>query len=528
MRRRTMLGLPVLAASMTLALIQAAGALALPGAAPLSISGATAIGPASGTRTIVLTLAPRNASALRALAADPNGRPLTHSQFTSRYAPSTATVNAVERWAAAAGLQVVSVSPDRLLVTLSGTTKALGSALGVAFETYRQSNGSSFLASAGTAALPVAIASDAVAIEGLSSLARAHGAVVRRSEAGETPGLSYPTSYDPQQLWSLYDAPEAQTGAGQQVSVIAAGDVSQPKQDLATFERKFGLPAVTWNQIDVGAAGSETEGDDEWDLDTQYSTGFAPGVKQVNVYVASSLEDPAIAEAVDRWVSEDATSQASFSAGECELLASVSGFTATLDTILQEAAAQGQTLFTSSGDTGSQCPALVGENGVPLGLPGVNYPASSPYAIGAGGTTVLAKGQEIGWYAGGGGSSVLESAPAWQQDAGGSFLGVDRGVPDVALDADPNSGYDVIVAGEEEVVGGTSAGAPSWQGIWARAQAAHGGTLGFAGPVIYQAEPSTAFDDIVLGDNGLFPCTPGWDYVTGRGTPNIAAFVAGA
>jgi kumamolisin len=98
----------------------------------------------------------------------------------------------------------------------------------------------------------------------------------------------------------------------------------------------------------------------------------------------------------------------------------------------------------------------------------------------------------------------------------------------VALDADPNSGYDVIVGGEEEVIGGTSASAPSWQGIWARAQGAHGGTLGFAGPVIYGTEPEAAFNDITVGSNGLFADTPGWDYVTGRGTPKIEAFVAGA
>ncbi len=302
---------------------------------------------------------------------------------------------------------------------------------------------------------------------GLSSLSRAQVDIVHRS-ASETPGLSIPASYGPQELWSLYDAPSTQTGAGQQVSIIAEGDLSAPKADLVTFEKKFGLPAVTWNQIDIGSPSSDTEGDDEWDLDTQYSTGFAPGVSQVNVYDAPSLEDPDILAAVDRWVSEDLTPQASFSAGECELLANLSGFTESLDAVLAEAQAQGQTLFTSSGDTGSQCPALVAENGVPAGLPGVNYPASSPGAIGVGGTTVLAKGEEIGWYAGGGGSSLLESTPAFQQNAGGSFLGVKRGVPDVALDADPNSGYDVIVGGSEETVGGTSAGAPSWQGIWAR------------------------------------------------------------
>ena len=66
-----------------------------------------------------------------------------------------------------------------------------------------------------------------------------------------------------------------------------------------------------------------------------------------------------------------------------------------------------------------------------------------------------------------------------------------RGVPDVSLDADPESGYEVVVGGTRETIGGTSASAPSWQGIWARAQGAHGGALGFAGPVLYGTEPAT-------------------------------------
>ena len=156
--------------------------------------------------------------------------------------------------------------------------------------------------------------------------------------------------------------------------MIAAGDVSQPKADLVTFEHKFGLPSVTWNQIDVGTPSSETEGDDEWDLDTQYSTGFAPGVEQVNVYDGPSLETLRDTRN-DRPLGNRRPHQAGeFLAGECELLADLAGFSASLDTVLAEAAAQGQTLFTSSGDTGSQCPALVAENGVPAGLPGSTTP----------------------------------------------------------------------------------------------------------------------------------------------------------
>ena len=97
-------------------------------------------------------------------------------------------------------------------------------------------------------------------------------------------------------------------------------------------------------------------------------------------------------------------------------------------------------------------------------------------------------------------------------------------MPDVAFDADPESGVDVIVEGKEEVIGGTSVGAPSWNGIWARVSGAakrKKKKIGFAGPVIYEVEPEAAFYDIIVGDNTAYPVTPGWDYVTGRGTPEI-------
>jgi subtilase family serine protease len=345
------------------------------------------------------------------------------------------------------------------------------------------------------------------------------------------PSLSYPAQYGPKDFWSIYNAPAAQTGSGQQLAIITEGNVSQPKADLATFESHFGLPAVTWNQINVGAPSSDTSGNDEWDLDSQYSTGFAPGVSQLNVYVGPSLSDQDIATTINRWVTDNTSKQGSFSAGECELLAYAAGFTSSLDTILAQADAQGQTMFFSSGDTGSQCPAVVGVNGVPAGLPGVNYPASSPYGLGVGGTSVLSPSgpSEIAWYAGGGGSSLLEPTPAFQSATriGGALPLLRRGVPDVRLDADPESGYQVVVSGTLQTIGGTSASAPSWQGIWARAEGAHGGGLGYAGPVIYSTEPAAAFHDITLGSNG-FPALPGWDYATGRGTPDITQFVNGS
>ncbi|MGA9857887.1 MAG: S53 family peptidase, partial [Solirubrobacteraceae bacterium] len=346
------------------------------------------------------------------------------------------------------------------------------------------------------------------------------------------PSLSYPAAYTPQNFWSIYDAPSAQTGSGQQLAIITEGNLSQPKADLATFEKKYGLPSVTWNQINVGAASSDTSGSDEWDLDSQYSTGFAPGVSTLDVYVGPSLNDSDILTTVNRWVTDNLSKQGSFSAGECDLLAYAAGFTTGLDAVLKQADAQGQSMFFSSGDTGSQCPALTGVNGVPAGIPDTNYPASSPYGIGVGGTSVLSPSgpTEIAWYGSGGGISPLEPTPSFQSgtSVGGVVPLVNRGVPDVSLDADPESGYDVVVAGTVTVIGGTSASAPSWQGIWARAQGAHSGGLGFAGPVLYKTEPAAAYHDITIGSNGLYPAAPGYDLVTGLGTPDITKLVNGA
>jgi pseudomonalisin len=500
------------------------------GLAPVQVAGATAAGVLSASHVpVTLVLKPRDAAGLDALVASPHA-PLSSSEFNARYAPSQATVDAVTSWAQAAGLDVTSVAANRLLVRLSGSPAAVGSAFGVKLVSFKLTDGTTYYTPSGTAQLPAAISSLTRSVLGLSSLGRMSTPQPKHASAKPAAGSSvnFPSQYGPQDFWTLYNAPSGVTGSGQALSVIAEGDLTQPKKDLATFEAQFGLPAVAWNQITVGTPTSDTSGDDEWDLDTQYSTGFAPGVTTLNVYDGPSLSNDDIAATINRWVSDNSTRQASFSAGECEVLAFATGFTDALDTILEQAVAQGQTLFTSSGDTGSFCPAVVGVNGVPAGLPSDNYPASSPFAMGVGGTTVLGSGPtEVSWYAGGGGTSDVEAAPAYQQNAGGSFVPVNRGVPDVALDGDPNSGYRVIVAGQEETIGGTSAGAPSWQGIWARAQSAHGGTLGFAGAPIYDA-PATAFNDITLGTNGLYPTTPGWDYNTGRGTPNITALVNGA
>jgi pseudomonalisin len=533
--------------------VSSGAAQTVPGTLPLLVQGATDLGAAPNQQqTVTVALPLSNQGGLHALISnlyDPTSTEyhqfLSPATFTTDFGPSTSTVAAVESWATSANLQVGSVSANHTLIQLRGTRSALGQAFGVSFDQYQAPGGQTYVSNTSAATIPSVISGDVSAVLGLSDLGQVSLAPLATPGASSLPSvvtsalsglslfasssLSYPASYTPQEFWSFYNAP-AQTGAGQTIAVLAEGDLSQPQADLVTFEQQYGLPEVPWTTVPTGAASTDTSGDEEWDLDTQYSTAMAEDVSSLLVYDAPSLSDSDIATEMNDWVTDDQAKEANFSAGECELLADADGFLTTADQVLEQGVAQGQTLFTAAGDTGGFCPALVGVNGVPLGLPGPDYPASSPYAVAVGGTSILGLPSpltEIGWYAGGGGPSLLEPEPGYQANVGGSNLGLTRGVPDVAFDADPNSGFDIVSDGQTTVVGGTSGSSPSWLGVWARAQAAHGGSLGFADDTIY-TEPAGAFNDITVGDNVPYPCTPGYDYVTGRGTPDMAAFVADA
>jgi pseudomonalisin len=489
---------------------------------------------------LTMSLPLRDQAGLRSLIAAQNtpGNPeyhhfLTPDQFAQRFAPEPATVAQVTGWAASSGLSQISVSPNRTLVSMQGASDRIGSLLGMHLENFLSNHGFSFFSPSGVATLPAQIAGRVTAVLGLSDL---NHLSVTHTTAGLVPSAAGSfKGYGPQEFNSFYNAPAPlptahRDGSGQTLAILAEGDLTQPRADLLQFENQFGLPHVPWTTVPVGAGPfTDTAGAPEWDLDTQYSTAFAPAAANLLVYQAKSLSDQDIVAEINRWVTDNRAAQASASFGECESLAHVSGFATAADTALAQAVAQGQTLFASSGDTGSFCPFLVSQNGLPIGLPGPNYPAASQYAVSVGGTTLTPDGRggahEVAWLAGGGGPALFEPTPAWQSGAGGSFLGLNRGTPDVSLDADPASGYAVIVNGKQLAIGGTSASSPSWLGIWTRLQSSHNGGLGFANTTLYSL-PAAVFHDITEGFQGLFLATPGWDYTTGRGTPDITALIA--
>jgi pseudomonalisin len=257
------------------------------------------------------------------------------------------------------------------------------------------------------------------------------------------------------------------------------------------------------------------------------------------IYATTSMSDSDIALMFNHFAAQKLARAGSASFGLCEAFAYLDGSMLVDDEVFLEAAAQGQTVFASTGDNGSSCGVAAGVNGVPgLGAPMVEYPGSSPYVIGVGGTTLLTNSDgtysnEIAWNAGGGGLSQFELSPFWQAPVNPAST-VGRGVPDIAMDADPNSGVYIWLNGAEACCyGGTSLSSPLALGVWARLQSGHLNQLGNAGPVFYKGAtplPSPAsppgFHDIILGGNGLYTALPGYDYTTGLGSLDISAYNA--
>jgi kumamolisin len=162
----------------------------------------------------------------------------------------------------------------------------------------------------------------------------------------------------------------------------------------------------------------------------------------------------------------------------------------------------------------------------------VDFPASSPHALACGGTSLSASVETVwndgsGGGATGGGISTVFALPAYQDGlmarptSGQSSPLSMRGVPDVAGNADPETGYQVRVDGETMVIGGTSAVAPLWAGLIARLRSSGAGTASFLAPFLY-ASPSSC-NDITQGNNNGYTASVGWDACTGLGSPNGAA-----
>jgi kumamolisin len=305
--------------------------------------------------------------------------------------------------------------------------------------------------------------------------------------------------------------------------------------DLQNYFNSLGLkkhPTVISVSVDNAANSPTTPDgpDGEVLMDIEIVGAVAPGARIV-VYFAPNTSRGYL-DALTTAIHDAANkpSVVSTSWGNAESTWTAQSMTA-FDSAAQDAAALGVTICAASGDDGSSDGETDGQNHV-------DFPASAPHVLGCGGTTLeSANGaitSETAWNDGpqggssGGGFSAQFPMPSWQTSAkikAPSRAG--RGVPDVAGDADPNTGYNVLVDGQKLVIAGCSAVAPLWSGLIALLNQKIGKPVGFFQPTLYALPAADdAFRDITSGNNGAFSAGPGWDPVTGLGSPDGANMLA--
>ena len=401
--------------------------------------------------------------------------------------------------------------------------QAMSEAFGVELARYDHPDGA-YRGREGAVTVPADLDGVITSVHGLDNrpAARPH---VRIAEAVAQPKVDG-GPYSPVEVAQAYDFPVDGDGQGECVAIIELGG-GYTAGDLQMFFQSLSIPEPQIVSVGVDGATNSPDptnnADVEVALDIEVVGAVAPGARMA-VYFAPNT-DQGFLDAITTAVHDttNAPSVISISWGGPESSWSSQSLQA-YDQAFQAAALMGVTVCCASGDNGSS-------DGVNDGSAHVDFPASSPHALACGGTELSETGgsitSEVVWNEGGGatggGISDVFAMPSYQNSAqippsANPGARVGRGVPDVAGDADPSTGYQIVVNGQPGTVGGTSAVAPLWAGLIARINSAVHAPAGLVNPLLY-AEPQ-ALHDITSGDNGAYQAGPGWDACTGLGSPD--------
>lgn len=510
--------------------------IAIPGSNRQPMRGAAISGPCDPNEvvrvTVVLRRRPRRSAPPLAELIQ-WGERLTRRQYATRYGADPKEIQQVEAFAQAKGLTVETVNAGARTVALSGTAEAVSRAFQVDLSVYTYPGGT-YRGRTGPVHIPAELEDMVRDVLGLDNRPQAHP----HCRVRPSPAAAASTSFTAPQVAELYDYPTTVNGSGETIGIIELGG-GYTQSDLTAYFSGLGLavPAVSSVSVDDGQnqpTGNPSGADAEVMLDIEVAGAVALGAKIV-VYFAPNT-DAGFLDAINAAVTDNKNkpSVISISWGGPESTWTSQSLQS-YNSALQSAAAVGVTVCVACGDNGST-------DGVTDGEAHVDFPASSPYALACGGTHLAGSGQsiaeEVVWNdlpsngATGGGVSANFAIPSWQSAAGvppsvnpGNFKG--RGVPDVAGDADPLTGYQVEVDGLNEVVGGTSAVAPLWAGLIALFNQSLKTSAGYLNPNLYQkvAVMAGTFRDITSGNNGSYQAKVGWDACTGWGSPKGASIL---
>jgi kumamolisin len=531
----------------------------LPGSERGELQGVTSAAALDTSQVITVTvMLRRRADVPRALVEGPET--ISTTELADRYGADPADAQLVSEVLGSYGLTVTETHLASRRLMVSGTITAMQAAFGTTLTAVNSPHpdGSGDVQHryrTGGLSVPARLAGIVTAVLGLDDRPQARAQFRRgpafgaRSSAGPedspeggpaAPAAAKGSPLTAPQVASFYQFPAGTDGTGQTVAIIELGG-GYTASDLSTYFSGLNLPvpSVTAVGVDGSANSPGQDADGEVELDIQVVGGVAPGAAQL-VYFAPNTDQgfvDAISQAVHATPSPIAVS---ISWGQSEDQWSDQSRTA-MDQAFADAATLGVTVTVAAGDNGS--------SDDPSGQTSVHcdFPASSPNALACGGTKLIgnpssfAITSEVVWNelasnegAGGGGVSDVFPLPAYQANAGVPASkapggGTGRGVPDVSGNADPVTGYLVVVDGKQQPVGGTSAVAPLWAGLIARLAQATSKRFGLLQTPLYAGAAAGAatpgFNDITRGSNGAYNAGPGWDACSGLGSPNGAALL---
>jgi len=347
------------------------------------------------------------------------------------------------------------------------------------------------------------------------------------------PSQSSSGYYTPQNIYQAYSFnssnAEGITGNGTSIAIVDAYGDPLLQYDISAFDNLTGLPPVQLQTIYMN--NTPNAYNQSWAvetaLDVEWAHASAPGAKIILVITQDA--QASLTDALSYVISRHVSSIISLSWGQAEASVGSSSLNSE-NSMFRLAAQDGITVLAASGDLG----AYDGTKSL-----NVNFPASDPYVLGVGGTSLdynNGKYVETAWggnqsgssYGSGGGVSKFFDSPYWQISSNINMTA--RGVPDVSAVADKNTGVLLIAGGKTYVAGGTSLATPIWAGIVSRMEQHLGYPIGYLNPVLYQIYRSplykTAFDEVTSGGNGYYTAGPGWNPVTGLGSPIVSGLIS--
>ena len=549
---------------------------------------------------IVVVLKGRNEAGLDALLQAQNepgnanyGRYLTADEFNARFAPTRAQVEAVVAHLRANGFSNIAVSENSKLISAQGNVANARDAFNVSLKRFNY-RGKSVYGNDAPAQVPSELGGVVEAVLGLQNAEVPHRLIHRvlppsaligeqNRAAPELAGQK--VGHQPTDFAHIYGASSLPPATKTTVGIVTWGDMTQTIADLKQFTQSAGLPTVNTAVVPGGPGTLADDGDPaEWDLDSQDIIGVSGGVKKLVFYAAvngdssdSGLTDATLTQTYNTIAARAEAKLINVSLGEDEAAAYADGSLKANDAAFKQAAAQGQIFSIASGDAGvyqwsyspQGAPGFIGNyNGsgtsisttINMSKYSVSWPASSPYVVAVGGTTLSTTNTttwagETVWnegaayadldmfgypadnaariWATGGGVSTYEGVPSWQTAVLGSSL-KKRALPDVAFDAASSTGALIVINGQAgQQVGGTSLSSPIFVGGFARIESAHNNIIGLPTSCLYRklsGNKSLVHDVTSATNNGYgnygYKPAAGWDYDTGWGSLQVSKLSA--